>query len=368
MIKVFFLINTLGGGGAENVLVNLVNHMNTAKYDIKVGTMYDLGVNSNRIKSSIPVIDGNPLKIRGLSKIIRFIPNLLLKRIYVKNNNYDVVIAYMHGGPTKVLQKCKSKKIAWLHTDITESNFNKAFISNKNARSAFGKFDNVVGVSKEVTHSFKKRFGMEEKLLTIYNAIDKRNIIEKSTEKKETVKNKKLLITSIGRLQEEKGYDRLIGIFSDLVNKGYDIQLQIIGEGSGRKELEFMIQEKGLNKSVELLGYKTNPYKYLVESDIYVCSSHVEGFNTVLCEAMILGVPIVTTEVAGAKEILGENNEYGLIVKNDAESLHAGLELMIKNSKLREEYKSKSVIRSEMFDINIAVKNVEDLIDQLLLS
>ena len=61
------------------------------------------------------------------------------------------------------------------------------------------------------------------------------------------------------------------------------------------------------------MGYQTNPYKYLAKCDLFVCSSHSEGFSTAATEALIVGVPVCSVEVSGMREMLGENNEYGVI-------------------------------------------------------
>ena len=74
-------------------------------------------------------------------------------------------------------------------------------------------------------------------------------------------------------------------------------------------------------------GFQSNPYSYMKRSDLYVCSSYVEGFSTVVSEAVILGIPVVTTESSGMREILGDS-EYGLITENSDESLYQGMKKM----------------------------------------
>ena len=80
------------------------------------------------------------------------------------------------------------------------------------------------------------------------------------------------------------------------------------------------------------MGYKENPYKYLAKCDLFVCSSYSEGFSTAVTEALILGIPVVTTYVSGMTELLGDN-EYGIITSNDEISLYEAIKLLINDEK-----------------------------------
>ena len=74
-----------------------------------------------------------------------------------------------------------------------------------------------------------------------------------------------------------------------------------------------------MESTVTLLGYQTNPYKYVAGCDLFVCSSYAEGFSTAATEALIVGTTVCTVEVSGMKEMLGENNEYGIVTENSEE-------------------------------------------------
>ena len=109
------------------------------------------------------------------------------------------------------------------------------------------------------------------------------------------------------------------------------------------------------------MGYQTNPYQYVAHCDLFVCSSLSEGFSTAATEALILGIPVCTVEVSGMTEMLGENNEYGIITKNDETELYFGLKKLIDNPKLLDQDKKKSLQRSEIFRTENTVKKAEEL-------
>ena len=89
--------------------------------------------------------------------------------------------------------------------------------------------------------------------------------------------------------------------------------------------MEQYIKQHHLETCVRLSGFHTNPILTWQKPNLFVCSSRAEGYSTVITEALILGLPIITTRCAGMQELLGENGEFGLIVDNNGTSLYEGL-------------------------------------------
>ncbi len=150
----------------------------------------------------------------------------------------------------------------------------------------------------------------------------------------------RLMICSVGRLVKAKGYDRLLKVHKRLYDEGILYDLVIVGDGPEYDNYYRYISDNGIEDSVHLIGKRDNPYKYMKQSDLFVCSSRWEGFSTVISEAVILGVPIVTTNVSGTKELLG-NNEYGLITENTTEDLYKGLKQYLTNPNMQKYKKEK---------------------------
>lgn len=98
----------------------------------------------------------------------------------------------------------------------------------------------------------------------------------------------------MGKLTKNKGFDRLLAVVRRLREDGMPVHLYLLGEGPMRTELERYIAENALENSVTLLGYQTNPYKYVAKCDLFVCSSFAEGFSTAATEALIVGTPVCT--------------------------------------------------------------------------
>ena len=175
------------------------------------------------------------------------------------------------------------------------------------------------------------------------------------------MKKEKYTLCSIGRLINQKGYDRLLRVHKRLIDAGHDYHLWIIGEGNKRPDLELFIEENDLDSSVKLLGFKENPYQYLQMADAFVCSSRAEGFSTVACEALILEKPIVTVNCSGMQELLGTNNEYGIVTANDEDSLFLGLNQFLGNKEKQSFYKEQAKYRANIFVLEQLVKEIEEL-------
>lgn len=144
------------------------------------------------------------------------------------------------------------------------------------------------------------------------------------------------------------------------------MHLYALGVGPLRDELERYRVENHLERKITLLGYQTNPYKYVSKCDLFVCASYAEGFSTAATEALIVGTPVCTVEVSGMKEMLGENNEYGLVVENNEEALYQGIKKLLDAPELLKHYKKKAAERGKMFSTEKTVRAVEEMLLKLI--
>lgn len=122
----------------------------------------------------------------------------------------------------------------------------------------------------------------------------------------------------------------------------------MIGEGEDRPILEEYIRENHLEDSAKLLGFRKDPYCLMNAADLLVCSSVYEGFSTFITEGLILGKPIVTTDVSGMRELLGDSR-YGLITDNNDEAFYAGVKRMLTEPGLAEHYAAAAALRGADF-------------------
>lgn len=367
MKKVLFLIPTLAHGGAEKVLVNLVNNLDQNKYDITVHVIFDGGVNKEFLKQHIHYKYMFKKIFRGSARVFSLMSPKFLYKHLVKDE-YDIVVSYLEGATARIACGCKSKKISWIHIEmLDEKAFTVGFKSRQEALKYYNSFDYNVCVSNTVKDKFCA-FGVnKDKTIVIYNTNEDREIKEKSKEEVDDIcfdKNR-INLVSVGKLVPSKGYDRLLRIHNKLIKEGNLIHTYILGIGEYKKKFDKFIQENDLNDSFTLVGYKKNPYKYVKKCDLYVCSSRREGFSTAVTESLIVGTPVISTECSGAVELLGENNEYGVVVENNEKSLYEGLKNLLSDKKKIKYYHEQAVKRAEFFKKETRVHEVEELFESL---
>ena len=120
-----------------------------------------------------------------------------------------------------------------------------------------------------------------------------------------------------------------------------------------------------MEDSFIFLGYHTNPYRYVAKCDLFVCSSISEGFSTAATEALIVGTPVCTVEVSGMKEMLGENNEYGVVTENSEDALYRGIRELLRNPERLVYYRRQAELRGKDFSTENTVRAVEEMLDSL---
>lgn len=351
----------LGGGGAERVLINLVNHMNRSLFDITVITLFDRGINADTLAEDIHFINLNKPKFKGIKTVFKFLPKKLLYRYYLRTFDYDLLVAYMTGVPTFVAAGSKNKKIAWIHGEFIKS-FNTFGLKH-----IYNKYDAIIGVSQDVCDTINTIITPNTNAQVIYNTNDIDQIIRMSRASDiVTPECHGTVISTVGCLERTKGYDRLINACKKLKGDGFVFTLQILGKGRDMEALQAQINTCKLTDNIKLLGYQSNPYFFVKRSDLFVCSSRTEGLSTAVTEAVILGVPVVSTDVSGAKEILGENNEYGIVTENSEEGIYSGIKQMLLNKNNLTYYAQKAKERASFFATEKTVKEAEDLFKAVL--
>ena len=377
MKKVLFFVESLSSGGAEKVLTDLVSNLDKSKYDITVCSLVGVGVYNDYIKSicNYKAILNHPKKDASFFtnylykikyKLVYNLPAKLLYKLFFKEK-YDVEVAFIEGYSTKIIgasSNSNSNKIAWVHIDLFTNHWTKIEYKNLQEEiNSYKQFDHIVSVAESVQKAFTKRFGIKENLSVKYNPVDREDILSQAEIPLNNIndENAVMQLVTLGRLEPQKGYDRLLEVVNKLKNENFKFNLWIVGEGSKRPELESYIKKHNLEDTVTLQGFQTNPYKYIKNADAFICSSRSEGFSTVVTEALILGKPVVATDCSGMTELLGAS-EYGLITQNNTEDLYLGIKRFLSDIDLQNHYKKKSEERSKDFDIKSTIKQIENIL------
>lgn len=372
MKKVLFILPWLEIGGMERMQVTLANALSRLGYEVTIMTLQQGDALRKQLEASVRFIYREPKRF----SIMRRIPYIrhkfyddgmwetrasakALYQYYVGAGRYDIEIAFFRGLPVKIISGSTnpmSVKIAWVHSDFKKCmGVQNNFCNMKAAKEAYAKFNHIVCVSKQACKSFVDVIGVQDKTTIIYNLLPIDEIKELSCAECKEDKTK-FTILSVGRLVYAKGYDRLLSVIKRLNEEGYVFEQWIIGTGNEEETLKQYASENQLD-NVHFLGQQLNPYCYMKEADLYVCSSRYEGYNLTVAESLICGTPVLSTECTGPCEILGYG-EYGMVVDNNEEGLYQGIKMFLEQPKLLQEYQKRAVQRCNFFDENKILNQV----------
>ena len=362
--KVLFLIHTLGGGGAEKVLVDTVNKLDRNKFDITVMTVINTGVNRDKICKDInyrtivsppkflfsssasgSMSAGNGLKVRVFgfiyNTIWKFMPLRLVHKLYI-GDSYDTEIAFLEGISAKIIAASgnkNSKKYGWIHIDFSNEHKSRhVFVSKRAEHKTYHKFDRLFCVSKNTRDGFLRTVGDVDNVDVLHNIVDFDDVFNKAKEKiddKGGAGSEGISLVTVGRLSYQKGYDRLLRVVKRLNSEKALFHLDIIGDGPDKDALKAYIEDNNLS-NVKLLGFQKNPYKYIANADMFVISSRAEGFSTVMTESIAVGTPVLSTRVSGS-EILPEE----LVVENGEQGIYNGLLEILQDTKVLDRVTAK---------------------------
>lgn len=357
----FYLWSFSLGGGAEKILATISNNLDMEKYEIDILEMEHFDKGFPLLRKDVNVL--KPYKAKKHSRLVEallwrfrfWFPGLV--RRYLVRDIYDIEISFTIMNPPMPFSKRKGvKKIAWIHGSIENMPENEKYC--KLHKRHLGSADTIVAISEKTRKSIETVFpDYKDKIVTIYNGYNF-NDIRQLGEEKVDIQIKEQSICSIGRIEKLKGTDRTLELIKKLHEEGHFYHMYYIGSGEQENELKEKVKSYNLNDYVHFLGYQANPYKYLKHMKVLVTMSLQEGFSGTCVEALSLGVPFVSTDVGGAKE-LSQDGKMGKIVKTDEEAISAIIQYVSTDDRPDYQEMSKFI---EKFTIENQINQIHDLL------
>lgn len=370
MKKILIIQESLNGGGAENVLTELINNIDYNKIDATLLLINYKGIYSEQISSKIKTIyiykNKRPLikRIIAHTFLIDYIEKKEIRK-KINKNKFDVIISFMEGITLKYHRYILNKaplNITWVHSNLIINTWStKVFHSYVKELSCYNLMNKIIFVSEQAKEAFNRKFQTTcTNQQVLYNIINRDKIQLLSDEK--VVKKRKFTICNVARLSAIKKQDRLIKAIKILKDKGCDIELWILGTGDEFHKLKKLVSELSLIETVQFKGFQPNPYPYIKASDVFVLSSDTEGYPTVICEALCLGKPIVSTRITGCTELLGDN-EYGILTAlNEQAIANAIYELYNSKDKMLL-LQQKAIEKSQNFSVEYTMNKFYNIIE-----
>lgn len=355
MKKVCLMFNHLqhqdGVGRSALAIANWLTRLNLA--EVTLIPIYTDDKDCHKLlESGVKVKPVFGFYFKGMPHVVNKIPASILSKLVIKEN-FDVLVGFQYGTSIRCIaatsRRSHASKYAWMHC------YDEGLVLKKEYE-AIGKVICVSRFNAERLHN---------ELPTVitdynYNPIDEENVQQLGKENINIAPPAgRFIFSTVGRMSPEKGYVRLLEICKRLKGDGFDFMLWLIGDGPIYTELKQKTHDLGLDENVLFIGRQSNPHKYTAKSDVFVCSSFVEGYSTACTEAIMLGVPVITTNVSGAEEII-KDAECGLLVGMDDESLYLAMRNVLENPRLVDDWKKKiQSTRSRFY----AMTRIQKLVD-----
>ena len=339
MKKVLFVTNTLGVGGAERALLELLNNLDREMYDIDLCLLLGRGELMNQVPDGVRLLNpkvntGSVLDHPGrwalvgmviacffrngrwaakLASVLRALPPMLRRRriqldkllwrvvsdgAVRMDTYYDTAVAWQEGGAAYFVSDYvqAGKKLAVVHIDYELSGYTRA-----QDRNCWAGFQEIFVVSEEIRSPFLQIHPeCRDKVRVLPNLVNQKKIRCLAQEPGGFSDDwAGLRILSVGRLTYQKAFDVAIEAMKLLKDAGYNVRWYVLGEGERRWALEKKIAALGLEEDFILLGTVSNPFPYYVQADVYVHATRFEGWSIAVQEAQTLGCAIVVADTSG---------------------------------------------------------------------
>ena len=341
MKNVLIIKKSLGGGGAEKLLVDTLRFWDYNRYEVTLLTCDSTGVYSTQLDPHVRVCQirdiWSSIFLRNLFYLFPFLRRFIMAINYRRSrkvlggNHYDIAISYLEGSSASLHQgllDLATRNVTWVHSDLFANPWSRRYHINAESEMAFYKsVDEIVFVSEAARRQFDLYIPEHASTRVVYNLIAFNQVNEKAAAFQPELGTPS--IVSVGRLAHQKRFDRLIKSVRLLQEKGINVHVYILGAGELMGSLEQLSAATRLTDSIHFLGFVPNPYPYIRAADLFVSSSDTEGYPLVVAEAMCIGKPIVATAVTGSTEML--SGGAGILVEPDEQAIADACAALLKD-------------------------------------
>lgn len=375
VLRLLFIMDSMGKGGAEKILANLLSNLDYSRYEVDLLLNTAKGeVYLEKLPEAVHVFYVKD--IFRLAKLYRIMCKVsyrihcypllfFLRRLFIKypsfnkRGKYDGVISFLENIPVFLHSFWQNNEetfhVSWIHCDPL-SGYKFAFPQLH--EKFYRRMDRIITVTEAAKKSFLNVYDIrQEKVNVIYNPIDKESIIVDSNAF--SAEKRKFTIGFVGRLY--KRADCLVRVARLFKDAGYDLEFWFLGDAGILTDL---CRELVVEDCCVFYGFRKNPYPYMKTMDIYISTSDAEAYSLTVAEACCLGRPVVSTRTIGPSELL-DNGRYGILTDFDDQSIFLALKSLIDDPELRHYYEKQALERSRLFDLSHPMNQIMGLFEEL---
>ena len=348
MKKTMFFVSSLDDGGAQRVISILASRMVQKGMDVEIVTYLDAPV-------LYPI--HSEVKITCVQKETEkksLMSNLLWLRSYFKENA-EIVLSFLAPFNMIALVATMGLRVPIVVADRNDPAKVPGNKVIRIARDILYVFADQVVVQTEANKAYFKV--LSKKTTVIYNPVDLKEYTGLALKSE-----KDKIIVSAGRLMPQKNQKMLIDAFSAIMKKFPEYQLVIYGEGNYREELESYVKALKLEERIFMPGSVTDLYDKMKSAELFVLSSDYEGMPNALIEAMCMGLPVISTKVSGATDLINHGKNGLLTEVGDKKEMENAMEQMLSDENLREQMAIEAVQLAEMLRTDEILKQWQEII------
>lgn len=348
-IKVVITIPDFSTGGAETMVAQLVSRLDFDEFDVHL-LVIRKPLNNFIERSVDPRVKIIYLN-KGMGFDIKTVwrANRVLKRI-----KPDVIHTHLQSF-MYVAWYVMFHRVRMLHTVHNTPEEESKGLRRKVLRFLFKRGKAIpVGISDTITAKIKTLYAVD-RCETIYNPVDTRRFFPANCEEE----RKTFRIITIGRMTSIKNQAFLIETFATYHKRNPNSELMVLGDGPLREELVALTERLECLSCISLPGVVSDVRDRLVSSDVFVLTSLYEGLPMTVLEAMACGLPVVSTDVGGIRDIVADN---GILIDTpDREAFLTAFEKLGENPEERKRMGAQSRILSEQYTVESVCRQYESL-------
>lgn len=355
---IVFVTSTLTSGGSERVMSILANELSKRGHNISIICL-------NKHIVFYPIDKG--IKVIFVEEEIggkSLFRKILWLRKYVIEVSPDVVIPFMEAVYCFTLLSLIGISVPVISSERIDPR-KSPFIRNI-LRRIFLPLTTHLVVQTEAIKSFYPSF-IRKKTSVIYNPVVE-EVFRETDNEILIIENEKKLnrIISVGKLDEQKNQQLLIRAFSKISPLFPDLQLVIYGEGPLRENLESLVRCLELEEKVLLPGRTEHVIAEMRKSKLFCFSSDYEGMSNALLEAICVGLPIITTNVSGASELVQDGVNGFIVNIRDEEQMVNAMKRLLSDENMMNQFSEVNIRKASQFSIDIIVGQWESLICEVV--
>ena len=330
-MKIACIIHSLDGGGAERVMAGLASRLAKRGHEVALLTLDDGRKNRHELD---PVVVRRALDVmttddHWYARLAGIRHRLAKVRDAIESSDPDVVLSFCDRTNVLVLLATHGMKVPVVSSERSDPRFQTLGLFGELARRvAYRRAARLVALTDSVAKYLQRYSG--EPVEVIPSAVDRpiADVPRGDSPDQRTVPDQHTIL-GIGRLEIEKGFERLVEAFARFQNddRNSEWRLRILGEGSRRDELEELVDRLGV-RNVELPGWIRPVWNELDAATVFVLPSLYEGFPSALLEAMAAGVPSIAVDCESGPRTIIRSGENGLLVAPSIEGIEDGLQQM----------------------------------------